>query len=172
MMKSILRSIVGLLVMILLILITVQIYKYNMQIKQIERLPKVNFFTLDSVLYSTNELYEILRPLVIVYYYPECNFCVFEIIELLKYKECMADVHVLFVTFASNNEIRNFIKQYPIHKLKNAKIVSDVNGEFADIFDVKSPPMIFIYDKNKKLIKKHKGIMAFKRLEKYLKQSY
>lgn len=138
----------------------------------IKKLSEVNLLILDTTLCNSEILHDKLMPLLIVYFHPECEFCSYEITELLKHKKNIDSIQLLFVTFASIEETKDYLLQYPIDQFTHVTIALDLKGEFANTFDVKSPPMIFIYDKNKKLIKKHKGIMAFKRLEKYLKQSY
>lgn len=170
--KSIWVFVILLLSLLLLMSILVQIFVRKYHMKSIDKLPEIEMHTLDSVLYNTKRLSQNLKPLVIIYFHPECEFCCFEIAELLKHQEGMNKTQLLFVTYASVEEIKIFIRKYPIDQFKEVIISLDFNGEFAHTFDVKYPPMIFIYDKNKTLIKKHKGLMPFERLEKYLKQSY
>lgn len=150
-------------------LILVQVFRRYVQLNMVIKLPEAKGMQLNGILYNTACEYNNAKPLVIIYYHPECDVCKLEIIELLKYQIEMKSIQLLFVSFASIEDIKKYMQLYPIDLFENVIIVSDIYGEFANKFDIESSPMIFIYDANKVLIKRHKGSMTFKKLEKYLK---
>ena len=107
------------------------------------------------------------KPLLIIYFHPECYFCSMEMSEMLEIKR-IENFNALFITNALESEVQDFLLQYPIDKLKNATIAIDIHGEFAERFKIKAPPTIIIYDKKGKLKKIFRGAVTIKKIVKYL----
>lgn len=138
----------------------------------LENLRSVYLVTSDNRLYNMDFIDDKYEYILIVYFHPECDFCNIEINDLLENESDLKMLQILFVSYASIEEIKQFILMNPICISENITIVSDIKGEFANAYNIKSPPTNFIYDKNKKLVKIHKGMMSFKQLKKYLKYSF
>lgn len=156
----------------MIIMIIFYINKNSTRVNLLENLQPVYLLTSDKKLYNIDFIENKYEYMLIVYFHPECDFCNIEINNLLENKNNLQMLKILFITYASMEEIKQFILMNPICKSENITIVSDVKGEFANAYNIKSPPTNFIYDKNKKLIKVHKGMMSFEQLKKYLNQSH
>lgn len=171
-MSKIIIYVVTFVIVVAILLLSIQISSYTTKINSIVNLPIFQTVTLDSMIFSSKELYKYDKFLLIVYFHPECEFCELEINDLLKNIEEMNEIQMLFISFASVEEINKYAKRNILKEFEDVIIVSDYYGEFAYAFNIKSSPTNFIYDKNKKLIKVYKGVMPFKQLKKYLKYSY
>ena len=66
------------------------------------------------------------KPLLIIYFHPECYFCSMEMSEMLEIKR-IENFNALFITNALESEVQDFLLQYPIDKLKNATPQSDAS---------------------------------------------
>lgn len=157
-------------VLVFAILIIAIIHKCRNSANLICDFDKINVATLNGDISNMKELNKLNIPLLIIYFHPECEFCSFEISELIECKHDLNEIQLVFITFSSIELVKKYIDEYSIDKFEHVIIASDINGEFANAFNIKSPPMNFIYNKNKKLVRVHKGMMSFKQLKKYLNQ--
>jgi hypothetical protein len=127
-------------------------------------LPSIDVMTLDSLTYNTYSFYQDNIPLFILYFHPDCEFCSSEIEELLKYKNEFEHINMFFITFAPILEIEAFMQRYPLNEFEHAVIATDYMGDFASTFYIESSPMIYVYDRTKKLKKKFKGLVSYKQI--------
>ena len=127
----------------------------------------IKLSTIDNEKFTMEKYYTNSKPLLIIYFHPECYFCSMEMSEMLEIKR-IENFNALFITNALESEVQDFLLQYPIDKLKNATIAIDIHGEFAERFKIKAPPTIIIYDKKGKLKKIFRGAVTIKKIVKYL----
>jgi thioredoxin-related protein len=127
----------------------------------------IKLSTIDNEKFTMEKYYTDSKPLLIIYFHPECYFCSMEMSEMLEIKR-IENFNALFITNALESEVQDFLLQYPIDKLKNATIAIDIHGEFAERFKIKAPPTIIIYDKKGKLKKIFRGAVTIKKIVKYL----
>lgn len=153
---------------LLLLLIAVQIVGHQLRMRPIARLPDVGLLTADSILFRTGTLAADTLPLLVLYFHPECEFCAAEITDLFKHRDAATGIRFLLVTFASPEEIRSHFRSFPEARAANFIVATDYKGDFARIFNVKAPPANYLYDKHKKLIRVHTGMLSFERLQRYL----
>lgn len=134
----------------------------------ISHLSDIELIELNGDTCEFGDMYLEKFALLIVYFHPECDFCTVEMNELLRHQNEIKNVHVFFITYATNDEIESYILKYPIDKLKNATIAIDTHGEFAKKFKIKAPPTIILYNKKGKLKKIFRGAVPIKKIIKYL----
>ena len=139
-------------IVILFICVVVGVIKYSTA-HSLKQEKDIKLSTIDNEKFTMEKYYTDSKPLLIIYFHPECYFCSMEMSEMLEIKRI---------------EVQDFLLQYPIDKLKNATIAIDIHGEFAERFKIKAPPTIIIYDKKGKLKKIFRGAVTIKKIVKYL----
>ncbi|NJN34079.1 MAG: hypothetical protein HC817_07345 [Saprospiraceae bacterium] len=60
-------------------------------------------------------------------------------------------------TSEKDSLIKVFTHSYGLDTLKNVQVISDENDELYKFFQVKSYPSVFIYNKERQLVKQYKG---------------
>lgn len=138
-------------IVILFICVVVGVIKYSTA-HSLKQEKDIELSTIDNEKFTMEKYYTDSKPLLIIYFHPECYFCSMEMSEMLEIKR-IENFNALFITNALESEVQDFLLQYPIDKLKNATIAIDIHGEFAERFKIKAPPTIIIYDKKGKLKK-------------------
>jgi peroxiredoxin len=166
--KRIVFLIISVVVIIFTTSFSLLIFERNKMNYSIKKLPNIKILTTDGLTYNTSRFLQNNLPLLVFYFHPECDFCSAEIEELLKHKNEFEDIDMLFITFASISEIKEFMQAYPLNEFKHVVIGMDYTGEFVSTFHIESSPMIYIYDQTKKLRKKFKSLVSYQQIRKFI----
>jgi thiol-disulfide isomerase/thioredoxin len=93
------------------------------------------------------------KPVVIVYFNPECGHCQLTAHEFEQKKNKLKDVFFVWVTYdTSFNEIISFAKEYKLLKANNIIVGRDPKYYVPSFFRVKFTPFMAVYDKNGRLL--------------------
>jgi len=93
------------------------------------------------------------KPVVIIYFNPECGHCQLTAHDFDKKKNKLKDVFFVWVTYdTSFNEIKSFAKDYNLVNEKNIKVGRDPKYYVPSFYRVKFTPFMAVYGKNGKLI--------------------
>ena len=123
----------------------------------IATVPAFKVFTVpDSSSYSNADLIE-GKPLVIVFFSPDCEHCQKETKELLAYKSELKDIPILMVSPASYEAIKTFYSAYGLNTMPNLHLGNDANYALGSRFQLRTYPSLFIYDVQGKLAKAFVG---------------
>jgi len=97
------------------------------------------------------------RPVVIVYFSPECSHCQHEAEELEKSMDSAGyGLHKAFyvwVSFHPLKDLKKFGSQYHLDKFKNICIGRDLKYYIPSYFKVEFTPYIGVYNKNGRFVK-------------------
>ena len=140
--------------------------RYEVEVS-IQYLPDIEVMAMDSSIIRLKTRQNNM-PMIIFYFHPECEFCAIEIEELIKHKSKFENVQMIFVSFASINEIKEYLETYEINSFKHVLIANDYKGDLVSKLHVKAPPTCFIYENSLILKKKIKGLVSVTELLKYL----
>ena len=128
----------------------------NLQVNynvKIETIPAFNIHTVpDSVNYSNNNLKK-NKPFVIMFFSPECEHCQKEVKELSKYKNKFKNIPILMLSPANYAEIKQFYKDYAVSKMPNITVAHDDNSTMSRLFQLRTFPTMFVYNRTGKLAK-------------------
>ncbi|MEJ7589234.1 MAG: hypothetical protein WKI04_16890, partial [Ferruginibacter sp.] len=80
--------------------------------------------------------------------------------ELLAYKNEMKHIQILMVSLAPYQEIKNFFDTYALSSMPNLTIGQDINFKLSGIYQVKTYPSVFVYDRSGTLAKAFVGNIA------------
>lgn len=105
---------------------------------------------------------------VLIIYFPDCDHCQREATEISKHLKSFEKHPVWFISTASFDDIDNFSRKYSLSGYANIHFVrtdiKDVINNFGGI----PTPSVFIYSKDKKLVKAIKGETKIEEIIKYL----
>ncbi len=122
-----------------------------------ENIPSFNINIVpDSSVFSNNNLQK-GKPLVIMFFSPDCEHCQKETKELLAYKEELKNIPVLMASPSSYPAVKQFYEEYALAGMPNIKMGQDNNFKLGSIYQLKTFPSIFVYDHNGKLAKAFVG---------------
>ena len=154
-------------IVVLILFIVFLLLKQYEEKASIRQLPDIKVMTIDSSIIRLNTL-QTNMPMMICYFHPECEFCAIEIEELINHKSKFENVQMIFVSFASINEIKKYLETYKIDSFKHVLIANDYKGDLVSKLNIKAPPTCFIYDKSLNLKRKIKGLTSVNELIKHI----
>lgn len=123
---------------------------------RLKTIPEFEFLTLNNSIYTHKNLSQNTAA-IFIYFNSECDFCQHEAQSISDSLDEFKDVQLLFISTEPIETIKKFSEQYNLHNQQNITFLYDNNSYFSSRFDATTIPYILIYDKNQKLIKKHKG---------------
>ena len=124
--------------------------------KLTQSIPPFSFETLSGSIFTENNLAK--EPAIFVYFNSDCDYCQAEATKIQKHLRDFKNTQILFVSFENKEGIQKFAKDYKLDKEANIIFLEDSKSEFSKTFDVNSIPYIVVYDENKQLLKKFKGV--------------
>ncbi len=138
--------------------------------KQIQTIPNFSFTNVYNNRLFTNKDLEKNKAVLIIYFNTECEHCKYETKQISKQNEKFQKFQIVMVSFEEADTLKMFAKKYNIDKLTNISLLQDKEIKFDSIFGKSPFPSSYIYNKNKKLVKKFKGEVKTGALLKYLSQ--
>ena len=135
-------------------------YKNNALVSDVLKIS--NVITSDS-LFVYNIRKSHMRTAVL-YFSTDCDYCKKEIEGILScWNECK-NVQWVFYTLATQDELDNFTKEYPIENIPDSFIIRE---DYPDLYlklKFTSPPSLYIYDKNGKISRMYKGATSVNKI--------
>jgi hypothetical protein len=113
-----------------------------------------------------------VRPAVIFFFHPDCKLCEAEISLIIECPAMLCEAKVLFVSSASIEKIKIFLKKYPLQNLPNVAVVSDFYSEFKSLFNPSVIPSLYIYNRNHQLAISIKGLRNPEIIQKLIIRAY
>jgi peroxiredoxin len=131
----------------------------------LRQLPSFTAYKLDSTQLTITDLLP-GQPTAIVFFNSQCDHCQYEAQELRKKYDAFAGVNLLLLSSENLDQIRAFSKRYSLDRLQIAKLPAE--QMFATFGNI-SVPSIFIFNRDRYLVKKFNGETKAEALLKYLK---
>ena len=126
-------------------------------LKAIQQIPAFKIFIApDSVAFSNEELIK-NKPVVLMFFNPDCEHCQRETKELIAYKEELKDIQFVMVSALPFKLIKEFYTDYNIAAMPNIKMGQDPTFSLGTKYRPTRYPAIFVYDTNGKLAKVFAG---------------
>lgn len=124
--------------------------------ERIARLPVFTFYNLDSTLFTNDSLPD-GRSTVIVYFNTGCEHCQYETEQIIKNAGSLQQASFLLASIQPIAELKKFDSTYRLLSYPFIKLLHDKGNVMHHVFGANNVPSIFIYDSNKRLIKKYTG---------------
>lgn len=171
--KTIILSIVIILIISFGMIIRSQILKKENALKQTQdtevELTSLPVFNFQDTLGNsfTNINLENNKPTIVVHFGNFCPYCHEEAKIISHYFEEFKNYQLLFVTKDEMENINIFMKKNKLIDKPNITVLRYENNEFKEAFGSKSLPCVFIFDKQKQLVKHFEGAVTARTLVKY-----
>jgi len=114
-------------------------------------IPNFTVLKIDSA-YANDRTIPKDKPVIIIYFSPECGHCQITADEFSKRMADMKDFYFVWVSYYPLPEIREFAKKFNLQQFNNIIIGRDENYTIPSYFRVKFTPFMAVYDKEHHLI--------------------
>lgn len=105
------------------------------------------------------------KPVVLMFFGPDCDHCKHLTEELLKGWDSLKNIQFYLMSFGKPSAVKGFYDKFHLEKHSNVKVVGqDVDFFFPSYFGARFVPYLAVYDKNKKFVKKFEGAATVKEL--------
>jgi thiol-disulfide isomerase/thioredoxin len=118
-------------------------------------LPAFKITQANGIVYTAQQV-EAGKPLLIVYFSPECDHCQVFMKSFFKSADDFKNTQVLFITYLPLDRLVKFGSEYPLNKYKN--IVAGTEGMtfvVRNFYEIKEMPFAVVYNKNGTLVGKY-----------------
>lgn len=114
-------------------------------------LPDFNLLLIDSsTILKTSDI-PMGKPIVFLFFSPDCEHCQAETTDLLAHIDSLKDVRLFFVTIDRFERLRVFQKYYHLDNYPNITLTRDYQFFLPKYFEIAYPPYNILYNKNKTL---------------------
>ena len=114
-------------------------------------IPNFTVLKIDSA-YANDRTIPKDKPVIIIYFSPECGHCQITADEFSKRMADMKDFYFVWVSYYPLPEIREFAKKFNLQQFNNIIIGRDENYTIPSYFRVKFTPFMAVYNKEHHLI--------------------
>jgi len=108
----------------------------------------------DTTLF-TNDNLPSNRPVVIIYFSPECGHCQHEMKEIEKNIDSLKNAFFVFVSRFPVDSIKGFEKKYNTSNYSNMVFGKEASYYIPVFYDIKFTPFMAIYDSKKQYVKSY-----------------
>ena len=115
-------------------------------LSNIQHVPAFKIFTAPDSTAFTNEELKKNKPVVVMFFNPDCEHCQKETKELLAYKEELKDIQIVMTSALPYKLIKDFYTEYNIASMTNIKMGQDVNYKLGTKYHPTRYPAIYVYD--------------------------
>ena len=120
--------------------------------------PHYRILRVDST-YITQDALNKNKPVMFIYFGPDCPHCQHLMSEMEKNMEPFKDIQIVMITFTRTeypylNMIKNFSRDYALPKYKNITMGTEYPGnKVLNYYHVSTTPFIAVYDAKGKMVK-------------------
>lgn len=124
--------------------------------KKDPNMPAFNILQTDSTWFGKNDLPKD-KPVVIVYFSPDCGHCQLTAHEFEEKMDQFKDVEFVWISFLSIDKIKSFADEYKLSHYENVRVGRDPKYFVPSFFQVKVTPFMAVYSKKGRLIQTFVG---------------
>jgi len=124
--------------------------------ERLQTMPDFSLIMLNGSQFSNSDLKTSMST-VFLYFNTECEFCQHEAESIYRSVDRLKEVQLVFVSAEPIDSVKSFSRRYHLNKKPNIVFLHDSKDSFSTQFGVSSIPHLFLYDKNRNLIKSHNG---------------
>ncbi len=169
-MKNLIRKILIVFISVLLVFLIIGILIRRVKAEQaydrIKMLPDLVLTDIRGDTIRTSHIHN--GPVLITFFHPECDHCVYEISSLFNSSLCDSLLTILLISNADRSEILSFMQKFNIDKTSDLHIIQDPEFRMNDLFGAAVMPSNFIYNDRLQLAKVFKGATKPEAFMRYL----
>ena len=141
--------------------------KHNAEMGNIRNLPEMTLVTIDGHEFQLSETGS-GRKTAIMFFSPDCEFCRQELKGIIDNRISFQSIDWVFVTLSSQEEFEEFLHEYPLQTVPDARICVEKRPDLFLALDITAPPAIFIYDAEGLLEHYKRGAVSIKTILEWL----
>ncbi len=155
--KIAIRGLIGVVLILLAFFISKKMIKEREKRQQILELPemKLNEIDGDSIALTPTDTRN--KILIINYFNTHCDFCLHEIKDFREHVHLFPKTQIMLISAQEADTLRQFRKSSSLDSISHMKVYQCKYMKFTEHFGDVVPPTTFVYDSNRRLIKKYKG---------------
>jgi len=136
----------------------VQTYKHKKVTEQkIQALPHACFESLAGKTICIDE-FNSEKPLVLVYFHPECEHCQYEAQEIGQNAATFSNCQLVMITHDDSlQRVKSFCETNHLWEVDNIEVLIDTANQFKTVFGKAVIPSVYIYGTDRKLKKQYLG---------------
>jgi thiol-disulfide isomerase/thioredoxin len=115
-------------------------------------IPAFTVLKVDST-YTNDKAIPKDKPVVIIYFSPECGHCQITADEFSKKMKEMKDIYFVWVSYYPLPEVKEFARKFNLQQFTNIIIARDENYAIPSYYRVKFTPFMALYNKEHHLVK-------------------
>jgi thioredoxin-related protein len=136
---------------LLLIIFITNLYSCAFRNREKNLLPSFNLLLMDSVtVFNTSQIPE-GKPIVLMYFSPDCEHCQVETEEILNHMSALKNVRFYYITYDPIDRLKVFNHHYRLEKYSNILLSRDYTFSLSKYFKISATPYLAIFNKNKQL---------------------
>ena len=139
--------------------------------KKTDKLPYFSILQPDSTWFTLKQLPE-GKPVVIVYFSPECGHCMLTAKEFVNNMSKLKDVEIVWTSYHTTQQIKEFADGYGLSHFNNVILGRDVNYFFVPFYKIPSTPFMAVYNKKGNFLKAYEGGTTAETIAGLLKKSH
>lgn len=148
------------------LLVSFSLYSY---VASSQTLPNFKIKLTNGKIFTTSDVSN-KKPLVLIYFAPDCEHCQVLIKQLLNKISVFKHAQIIMVTFESLEAVTAFKKEYKLDKYPNIIVGMELPVFFfRTYYDLQQTPFTALFNKNKKLVASYKDFTPLDDLIKELK---
>jgi thiol-disulfide isomerase/thioredoxin len=120
-------------------------------------LPNFSILQEDSSSWFTNRDIRKGVPVIIMLFSPDCDHCREQTTILTKNMAKLKNTEIVMSSFQPVSKIREFCREFNLHKYPNVHIGRDVKYFFGPFYRIKFAPLLAVYNKDGNLVKVFEG---------------
>ena len=137
-------------------------YDTTAPFRRFPTVPPFKLLAADSVTFYTKDQLKKNRPVLVMYFNPECEHCKHITQEIIKHIDDLKKVQIVMAAWpgpGSFGTMKTFYSPYKIGELKNIRLGHDFQNVLRSFYRVQSFPFLAMYDKKGNLITTFEGSM-------------
>jgi thioredoxin-related protein len=121
--------------------------------------PPFKLLKIDSSSYFTKNDLKKNKPVLIILFSPDCEYCQHETEEIIKNIDKLRNVQIIMSTNMSFDLMKSFYEKYELQKFENITVGRDFQYILPSFYQIRFMPYLAMYDKKGNLITTFQGSM-------------
>jgi thioredoxin-related protein len=132
-------------------------------------IPPFNLLKVDSSSYFTKNDLKKNKPVLIILFSPDCDYCQHETEEIIKNMDQLKNVQILMSTNMAFEMMKSFYEKYDLQRFENITVGRDFQYILPSFYQIRFMPYLAMYDKKGNLLTTFQGSMKIEDLVKVFK---
>lgn len=120
--------------------------------KRFPTLPPLQLILTDSITKYTKEDIPKKKPVLILFFSPDCEHCQHEAQDLVAHKEDFKNTHIIMASTYPFYRLKEFAEKYGLAAMQNVVIARDPAYFLLTFYNIRNFPFAALYNKKGKLI--------------------